>query len=440
MQAATQVYPDPRQATSIPSLPRQIEFVRHDAALHRRHYVNEDDVKVVLSRLPAELLSRLKKVHFCDHSRGGRRLGYTTTRGRREITICALPWRVSLHGLPASGPAETYGALRGSQWPVLAVRRLLLYGTVLHEIGHLQVILPKAKNPKRKYASEGKAREFATQWRKRLWARHYEHPDPVHNPPDVAELRALREGWAPAHLEFKRGFHLQNAKQNRRAVAHYRKAVELYPNHVEALERLGSLSYAGYDGDPRKENWERVAGLLRRALALDPLRDNAAVYLGMTLFRMDKRDEASEMFRYAISIDPFRDLAKTVYAEHLGYWEEHDASERLFKRIVKRNPRNDLALRYYAQMLMYKAERIDEEDTVRAIELLKRALEINPRWIYSHYDLGIAYYWLSRYEEALHHFREVAKLQRGDDEMRDRFPELKGYCETANMLRTHGPT
>jgi hypothetical protein len=56
----------------------------------RLHYVDEPDVEVVLSRLPLQLTARLRAVHFTDDGAGGRRLGYTSTRGRREIALCAL--------------------------------------------------------------------------------------------------------------------------------------------------------------------------------------------------------------------------------------------------------------------------------------------------------------------------------------------------------------
>ena len=73
-----------------------VKFTCHVARADRRHFLNEEDVKVLLSRLPAELYHRLKVVHFNDRSRGGQILGYTTTHGRREITICAQPPRFSL--------------------------------------------------------------------------------------------------------------------------------------------------------------------------------------------------------------------------------------------------------------------------------------------------------------------------------------------------------
>jgi hypothetical protein len=155
----------------------------------RRHYVIEEDVRIVLSRLPEEVYSRLRVVHFNDRSWGVRTLGYTTKRGRKDVAICALPPRVSLTRFLVTGQRpETFGAQRGQQWPELAVRRFLLYDVLLHEIGHLQIINPESNNFRRKYAHETKTQQFADSWRKKLWNQYFEHPDPVHNAPTADEL------------------------------------------------------------------------------------------------------------------------------------------------------------------------------------------------------------------------------------------------------------
>lgn len=168
----------------------------------RRHYIDGNDVDVLLSRLPEEVWSRLRAVHFNDRSWGRRRLGYANGGGRNEIAICALPPRVSLtkfldyprfrqhrsHRSP-----RHFGALRGRQWPELAVRRFTLYHVFLHELGHLQIVDSKAKRIKRKFAGETKAQEFADYWRAQLWLTSFDHSDQVHNPPSAEELRQLEE-------------------------------------------------------------------------------------------------------------------------------------------------------------------------------------------------------------------------------------------------------
>jgi len=66
-----------------------------------------------------------------------------------------------------------------------------LYNTFLHELGNLQIVDPKARNVRRKFAGETKARQFANHSRARLWSRPFEHPDPIHNPPSEVELELL---------------------------------------------------------------------------------------------------------------------------------------------------------------------------------------------------------------------------------------------------------
>jgi hypothetical protein len=156
---------------------------------HRIHHVNEEDVRVVLSRLPLELWQRLRAVHFNDRSRGARTLGYVN-RGRREIALCALPPRMGLTAALRMGQTpEQFGAKLGKKWPSLAIRRFMLYDVFLHELGHLQLIDDKARSERLKFAREKLAEEFAIEWCARLWSERFVHPDPVHNPPTVEEFQ-----------------------------------------------------------------------------------------------------------------------------------------------------------------------------------------------------------------------------------------------------------
>jgi len=149
----------------------------------RIHFVNQADVEVVLSRLPCELWQRLRGVHFNDRAWGNRTLGYVNC-GRQDIALCALPPRLSFgafcrHDRIASAD---FGAEFGTQWPVLAARRFMLYNVLLHEIGHLQVFDARRPSRRLRFYSEKLAREFANSWRRRLWSVPFDHPDPVHNP------------------------------------------------------------------------------------------------------------------------------------------------------------------------------------------------------------------------------------------------------------------
>jgi hypothetical protein len=163
---------------------RKIKFSTTIPGGDRRHYLTEEDVMVVLSRLPEETWRRLRAVYFNDRARGNRVLGYVN-RGRHDIAVCALPPRISLSA--ALSPAESceqFGAKHGEKWPQMAIRRFLLYDVFLHELGHLQLVNEKTKSERLRFAREKCAHEFADRWRKRLWSERFDHPDPVHNAPD----------------------------------------------------------------------------------------------------------------------------------------------------------------------------------------------------------------------------------------------------------------
>lgn len=153
----------------------------------RKYYVTPEDIKVLLSRLPEHVWQPLRAVHFNDRSRGARRLGYVNM-GHREIAICALPPRVSLSRFLIRHSPLEFGAIRGRQWPETAVRRFVLYDVFLHELGHLQVVKPNAKRVLRRFAVETKAQAFADYWRRSLWEKTFDHPDPIHNYPSIHEL------------------------------------------------------------------------------------------------------------------------------------------------------------------------------------------------------------------------------------------------------------
>jgi len=168
----------------------QVKFSVFRPGADRIHYVQEEDVRILLSRLPIEVWHRLRAVHFNDQS-DTRLLGYVN-RGRREIALCALPPRVGLTKALRNGQrAEQFGARRGHKWPAVAVRRFMLYHVFLHELGHLQPVRKNARSLRLKFAREKLAEDFAVYWCSRLWSEPFSHPDPVHNPPPAEEIQSL---------------------------------------------------------------------------------------------------------------------------------------------------------------------------------------------------------------------------------------------------------
>src|SRR6476661_516990 len=87
----------------------------------RVYHVDADDVRTVLARLPDDMLCGLRGVHFNDRSFGRRILGYANIASG-DIALCALPPRVSFTRAMRMGQTpELFGAVRGRQWPSLAI-------------------------------------------------------------------------------------------------------------------------------------------------------------------------------------------------------------------------------------------------------------------------------------------------------------------------------
>lgn len=157
------------------------------------NYISFEDIEIIKERVPQDFRSRLRDVFTHYTSDGVRFLGSVTRRGRRDIKLCSiLPYRTSLRQFLVKGQsALEFGTSARGQWTPWAVRRFLLYDVFLHELGHLQIIMPKNSNNNRKFASETLAQKFADDLRRELWKNHFDHPDPVHNIPQTDELATI---------------------------------------------------------------------------------------------------------------------------------------------------------------------------------------------------------------------------------------------------------
>ena len=333
--------------------------------------------------------------------------------------------------------------MEGSQWPVLAVRRFALYDTFLHELGHLQVIQPKATDPDRRFAREPKAQDFADYWRGELWSAPFDHPDPVHNPPSKEETELLEAGWIESHLAYKKGhrFEQEAVRKNRtenlkQACSCYQRSVELYPGHALALERLGRLTYAEFGDTSGEGSLQAAVGLFCRALAIDRTLPDANLYLALALARLGERGEASSVFEQAIRVFEPSHIAIASYAEQLGSWGETSEAERLFKKALKKDPRCSYTLPRYAEFLLSRRDDPDVADAKQAIDLLKRFVANKPNDAKAHYRLGVAYARLDGSEaEAIVHLRRSIEADPNKNPASELLSQLErnavGSCDEA---------
>ncbi|MHC5540469.1 tetratricopeptide repeat protein [Singulisphaera rosea] len=402
---------------------RPITFSHHAPGSDRRHFVTEAEVRFLLERLPTRLWDRLVRVHFNDHSRGRRLLGYVTW-GRNEIALCGLPPRVSLSSsLGRSRSPARFGAVRGCQWPTLAVRRFMLYDVFLHELGHLQIVDKYAKSKRRKFAHETRAQDFAEYWCRELWSRPSGHPDPVHGPPTPEEINTLRCDWVASNGGYKTGLLRENAKRHEDAVLLFTKAVERYPDHAFALERLGVLTYSGVGTAPSNAS---ALERLSRAIRLDPSLFDAHVFLGLALSREGRQAEARAAFERGIVLDRYSPLVLTFYADALADWGEFAEAEALFLKAMRQDPSHPLPVRDYGRSLLRNHNPEADDNLERAIELFERAVALDPRDAESHYRLGNALACLEGEElRAMDHLRTALRLKANHRKAAEMLAELE---------------
>jgi tetratricopeptide (TPR) repeat protein len=361
-----------------------VEFHFRQVHGDRRHYVDEDDVNVVLSRLSPEVAARIREIHFVDHARGNRVLGYTT-RARREVALCALPHHVSLNRF-LSGPETPgmYGAVAGTQWPSLAVRRFMLYDVLLHEIGHLHVVDGRERSVRRKFADETIAQDLANRWREDLWSTHFDHADPVHNPPTAEETAALSR-WGEAHAEYRRGM----AAEGDTARQHHERAAELYPAHSHALTELSHCIVRQAMTELRQANprdaRQRAVELLARALHTDRTCPRANLWMGWNCGHLDRHEDARRHLASAMRQVKLNAKALASCGDAHADWGFLAEAERFFEKSLAVEPENASALRGHARAVWDLGADTPAE-TSRALALFERAIAAAP-------GEGLSFFW-----------------------------------------------
>jgi cytochrome c-type biogenesis protein CcmH/NrfG len=102
---------------------------------------------------------------------------------------------------------------------------------------------------------------------------------------------------AEARKEFEKGeLALLNPKKLDEGISHLEKALQIYPNFVEAALRLG----AAYMDE---QQWDKAEQALRRALEIEPKAVNAQFALGAMYLRQGRYDDAEKTLLKGLSTE-----------------------------------------------------------------------------------------------------------------------------------------
>jgi tetratricopeptide (TPR) repeat protein len=192
-------------------------------------------------------------------------------------------------------------------------------------------------------------------------------------------------------------FDLLTKGQHDKALAEFRKLVEIEPDDTAALNNLGSaLSETG--------QFDQAVAQFRKVLSIDP--DNYKAYsnLGVALGRIGKFEEAAAQFEQALSISPDDARTHSAFGAVLFNSGRADAAMPHLEKALDLNP-GDTDARNNLGGILARSGRFDE-----AIPHFRKALEIEPASMELNFNLGRALAAAGKVSEGIPYVEKAVQL------------------------------
>jgi TolB-like protein len=217
---------------------------------------------------------------------------------------------------------------------------------------------------------------------------------------------------AGAHRLYLQGRYFWNQRTQEgleKAIGYFRQAVDRDPSYAlaytglaDAYSTLGA-SYSQFASPPESFPPAREAAL--KALDLDPLLGEAHSSLAYVRLFYDWDWAAGERgFKRALELSPADVNARHWYAHYLLAFGRFDEALAEAQRAVEQDPLSPMMSTHLGEH--YRLARRPD----LAVENLKRALDLSPRFPNAHMQLGATYVEQRLYREAEREFRSVEDL------------------------------
>jgi tetratricopeptide (TPR) repeat protein len=197
------------------------------------------------------------------------------------------------------------------------------------------------------------------------------------------------------------GTALLNKDQFTEAAAHFRKAIGLKPNYIEANYRLALALDKMDQRDAAMTVYERV-------LQINPGYGIAHHGLGSLLLGRHQASNALTHFEAALKIKPDHEPSLLGVGSALAELGKPEAAVLYFEKALVLNATNAVAHFNYANALS-DMNRFDE-----ALRRYQRALDLDPKFEEAHCNAGNSLRALGRLDEAVASYRRALKLQPQD--------------------------
>lgn len=190
-----------------------------------------------------------------------------------------------------------------------------------------------------------------------------------------------------------------------KAVAFFEQAIAQDGSYALAYAGLADcwtlLSAAAY-GEPSTRTMARAREAAEQAIGLDDSLAEAHAALGFVRFRIDWAwDAAEKALRRACSLNAGFAPAHHRLALLLSALGRHDEALAAIRRALEVDPLSLIIGTAVGRVLHFQ-RRYDA-----AVEQIRRTIDLDAQFVQAHFDLGLSYAALGRYDEAIREFQVV---------------------------------
>jgi len=215
---------------------------------------------------------------------------------------------------------------------------------------------------------------------------------------------ALRDGkYVKAQLN--KGLTFRAQKQYDKAIAAYRKVLELDAEYPQAWYNLG-LAYL------REKQFDRAERALKKAVEYKPGYAQAWFNLGVLYRKQQKYDQSIEAYKTAVKIKPNYRKAKLNLAVRYAQSSKYRKAIELYRDVLKQDDR------YVTAWINLGIAQHTLEQNDEAEASLSRALELQPDSVKAKQHLSRVLVAKRRYDEAIELLAEAVESRQDDAQLR----------------------
>ena len=152
----------------------------------------------------------------------------------------------------------------------------------------------------------------------------------------------------------------------------------------------------------------------------------------MRLKRWKDAEDAVQQAEKLAARPEEKEYIRFVQGDIFERQKKYDQAEQAFRQVLQQNPSNSMALNYLGYMLADRNSHLEE-----ALNLIKKALDLDPQ-NYNYIDsLGWVYFKLGNYDQAEENLRRAADKAPADATIQDHLGELYARTNRFKLAATH---